>query len=190
MIGQLKSDQNGKCYLCERLQITDFQVEHHRSRKNHPDLTFDWSNLFWCCSYCNGRKSSSFDNLLKPTENNIEDLIHQSLDFPNAKAIFSATDIASDGIEETTTFLEKIFNGASNIRTIREQQFYDYAVSKITNFQGLILSWLNAPNENITKAIVEELDIKSEFLGFKYWIIKSNDKLLKTFGKHITWHKR
>lgn len=190
VICQLKTDQHGKCYLCERHRITDFQVEHHRSRSNYPNLKFDWSNLFLCCSYCNGKKSSSFDNLLNPACDNIEEIIQQSFDFPNAKAVFSNTSGPTASVKATISFLERVFNGTNKMRTIREQQFYDYAISKITSFQEMVISWLGNPNEDTRKAIVEELDITSEFLGFKYWIIKSNKALSATFGEYIKWNKQ
>lgn len=190
VVSQLKADQHGKCYLCERIQITDFQVEHHKSRDNYPELKFDWANLFWSCGYCNGKKSSSFDNILNPVDENIEDLISQSFDFPNAKAIFANTGLKSEQVDATISFLGRLFNGTTGIRTIREQQFYDYAKSKITSFQDKLLSWLESKSIETEKAIIEELDIKSEFLGFKYWLIKANATLFNTFGKYIVWHKQ
>lgn len=187
---QLQSDQHGKCYLCERVQITDFQVEHLISRDNSPGLTYEWSNLFWSCSYCNGKKSSSFDNLLNPAAENIEDLIYQSFDFPNAKAVFTSIGKSSEQITSTISLLDRIFNGTSRLRTIREQRFYDYAISKITSFQKMVTDWLNDNSKENKDAIIEELNIKSELLGFKYWIIKSNELLFRTFGEYITWNKQ
>lgn len=190
VVNQLRNDQHCKCYLCERIQVTDFQVEHYKSRKNFPHLTYDWTNLFWTCSYCNGKKSSSFDNLLNPVDENIEDIICQSLDFPNAKAFFSNIAEPSSQAESTIVLLTKVFNGSNGLRTIREQQFYDYAMSRITSFQEKTLSWLKTKSNESKTAIIEELDLKSEFLGFKYWIIKSNKDLIDTFGEYIIWHKQ
>lgn len=190
VVGQLRADQNGKCYLCERKLVTDFQVDHLKSRDNHPRLRFKWPNLFWCCSYCNRKKSSSFDNILDPSQDEIEELLRQSLDFPNAKAIFSATGTPTEESDATIALLERIFNGTNRIRTIREQQFYDYAVAHITSFQKMAISWLEDPCEEAKRAIIESLDRKSEFLGFKYWIIKSNERLSGAFGSFIRWHDR
>lgn len=189
VINQLQSDQHSKCYLCERIQITDFQVEHHKSRKNFPELTFEWTNLFWTCSYCNGKKLSSFDNLLNPATQNVEELIHQSFDFPNAKVVFTATKTSSVQISSTIKMLGRIFNGKNKIRTTREQRFYDYAMSKITSFQGMVTDWLNDNSKKNEDAIINELNVESEFLGFKYWIIQTNKSLLDTFGKYIVWNK-
>ena len=189
VIRQLRDDQYGKCYLCERALITDFEVEHHHSRANHSELAFEWSNLLWSCTYCNGKKSSLFDNILNPVNENIEEIIHQSFDFPNAKVLFSSKYISSESVDETIELLNRIFNGSKRIRTEREQRFYNYAMSKITSFQEMVISWLENKNEENTKAIIEELDARAEFLGFKYWIIKSNEALLNKFGHYIKWNK-
>lgn len=189
VVRQLRADQNGKCYLCERIRITDFQVEHHKSRDKYPELKFEWSNLYLSCSYCNGKKSSLFNDLVTPTEDNIEEEIRQYLDFPNAQAVFSSEGLSSESIDMTISLLKRIFNGTKQIRNIREQLFYEYAVSKITNFQSIVISWLDNPTDENKNAIIEELDSKAEFLGFKYWIIKSNETLYETFVEYIKWNK-
>lgn len=189
VIRLLHTDQNGKCYLCERFLTTDFQVEHHKSRGHFPELTYEWSNLFCCCSYCNSKKSASFDDLLNPADDNIEELIHQSFDFPNAKVLFSNAGGDSPQTDATIALLCRIFNGTNRIRTLREQRFYDFAMSRITSFQGMVITWIKTGSDESEKAIIEELDICSEFLGFKYWIIRSNEALFEKFGKYVIWHK-
>ena len=76
---QLLVDQNDKCYLCERKRDTDFEIEHHKSTHNFPDLVQDWNNLYMGCGYCNRKKSDSFDNTLVPKDCNIEDEIEEGV---------------------------------------------------------------------------------------------------------------
>lgn len=47
VVRQLRADQYGKCYLCERFTVTDFHIEHHKSQAKHTDLTCCWNNLFF-----------------------------------------------------------------------------------------------------------------------------------------------
>lgn len=123
VVRQLRADQYGKCYLCERFTVTDFQVEHHKSKANHPDLTYYWDNLFLSCSYCNNKKSDLFDNMVNPTGNNVEEHIEQRLDFNISKAVFRymGEEARSGEYEDTISFLERIFNGTKKLRTEREQ---------------------------------------------------------------------
>lgn len=76
---QLLADQHDKCYICERNRDTDFEIEHHKSQTNYPDLVQNWDNLFMGCRYCNGKKSSDFDNTLNPKDCCIEDEIEQGI---------------------------------------------------------------------------------------------------------------
>lgn len=190
VLARLMADQRGKCYLCERILTTDFQVEHYKSRKHYAHLTYEWTNLLWSCSYCNGKKSSEADDLLNPTADNIEELVRQKIDFPKAKVKFTTTGPATASTECTIRLLDKIFNGSKRLRTIREQRFYDYAVSKITSFQDMVIRWLNTGAEETERAIIEELALTSEFLGFKYWIIMQNKRLAEAFGGYIVWNRR
>ena len=73
----LLSDQNDKCYICERKLTTDYEVEHLHSQKNNPLMKDDWNNLFIACKYCNDKKGDRFDNILNPCKNNIEDIIRR-----------------------------------------------------------------------------------------------------------------
>ena len=188
---RLKKDQHGKCYLCERRVITDFQVEHLKSRANNPEIAYQWSNLLWACSYCNQKKSDSFDDILNPMEYDIESSIFQKIDFPNSVAVFHVNGNETKECDLLIKLLDRIFNGTLEMRSrsVREQQMYDYAKSRITSFQEIVISWLRGRTEEARKAIIEELDIKSEFLGFKYWIIRSNPLLLSEFRNHIIWNK-
>lgn len=187
---QLKADQHGKCYLCERRIVTDYQVEHVKCRAKYPDFCYEWSNLLWACSYCNMKKSDSFDGILNPMENDVECLISHKMDFPKSVAVFKPVGDDTDEKNTTIKLLSRIFNGTGKMRTLREQQLYDYAKSRITSFQQMVISWLIKGAEDVRKAIIEELEIQSEFLGFKYWIIQSNDRLYSEFGPYIIWNKK
>ena len=45
--------------ICELKNLQDPQVEHLLPHKNgkYPERKFDWNNLFWSCSHCNGIKN-------------------------------------------------------------------------------------------------------------------------------------
>lgn len=76
----LRNDHFEKCYICERHLVTDFQIEHLKSQKNHPALTQDWNNLFHSCGYCNGKKLNNYDHIIDPATNNVEQQIKQEID--------------------------------------------------------------------------------------------------------------
>ena len=187
---QLIADHQGKCYLCERVLTTDFQVEHLHSQEHFPEEKYAWHNLFLSCSYCNGKKSNLFDDILNPAQEPIESLITQELDYLNKKAVFKQVDTsASTEVQQTLSLLERIFNGTHKMRKTKEERFFEDFLSKMNAFQKAINNFLIADNEQTRLVLQEELTINREFLGFKYWIIQNNPKLLSEFAQDIIWNK-
>lgn len=78
-----------KCYICERIVTTDYEVEHLASRKNHKSGLNEWENLFIACNYCNDKKKNSFDGIKHPDSYNVEEVIIHSVDLMNEKVNFS-----------------------------------------------------------------------------------------------------
>ena len=182
----LAEDQYNKCYICERQRTTDFHIEHLHSQKNYPKEIYNWENLLFACSYCNGRKSSSFDGIANPTKEAIEEKIVQTLNYD--KADF-ATDDTSEAIQQTIELLNRIFNGKNAIRKVKEERFFEEFLSKMNTFEKAVNDYLSTPTPETKEVIKELLSIKEEFLGFKYWAIKNNPTLSAEFSNDIIWNK-
>ncbi len=185
---KLLTDQSEKCYLCERKRDTDFEIEHHKSIHNFPDLAQDWNNLYMGCGYCNRKKSDSFDNTLVPKDCNIEDEIEQTIDFFNKKAIFSSK-VNDEQHAETIELLYRIYNGISQPRTTKEERFFEQALSVMNRFSDLVMKYQETPTPETEKAVRDELSITKELLGFKYWIIKKDRTLSQVFASDVVWNK-
>lgn len=188
VLRQLVLDQHSKCYVCERVRYTDFEVDHFVSKAGHPEMRQEWKNLLLACRYCNGRKSDRYDGMLNPLDVNIEEEIVQDIDFENGVARFSAVH-GSEQAGMTAEFLGVLFNGRGRIRTIKEKQFFDYFVSVMNRFQGLVCDYLFNPGAENEANVRNELAVDKEFLGFKYWIVKGNGELERVFGKDVVWNK-
>lgn len=184
----LAEDHYDKCYICERQRTTDFHIEHLHSQKNYPKEKYNWENLFFACSYCNGRKSSSFDGIANPTKEAIEEKIVQTLNYN--KADFATND-TSEAIQQTVALLNRIFNGKQNkLRDHNEKAFFKEFLSKMNKFEQAINDYLSSPTPETKEVIKELLSIKEEFLGFKYWVIKNNSTLSAEFSNDIIWNKK
>ena len=188
VIDLLAKDHYDKCYICERQLTTDFQVEHLHSQEHYPDEKYNWDNLFFVCSYCNGKKSANFDGIVNPTKEAIEEKIVQKLNYRDNKADFIRND-TSKAIEQTIILLKRIFNGKNAIRKVREEKFFKEFISKMNNFEKAINDYLSAPTSETKEVVRELLSIEQEFLGFKYWIIKNNPTLFREFSNNIIWNK-
>ena len=185
---QLLADQDGKCYIFERSNTTDFEIEHLKSRTNHPELKQEWSNLFLSCGFCNRKKSQAFDDILNPIDENIEEEIIQRVDFKEKKALFSPQANTTQH-NNTVGLLNHVFNGSRSVRNTKEERFFEYFISAINRFQGTVVDYLLNRNPETENAVRDELKIDKEFLGFKYWIIRDNPSLFQTFSADIKWNK-
>lgn len=65
IVETLEEMQGGECAYCgQKLEETQRHIEHFYPRRQFNDKTFEWSNLFLCCSnkgnkYCEGFKDRS-----------------------------------------------------------------------------------------------------------------------------------
>ena len=143
---QLLMDQNDKCYLCERRLTTDYQVEHFKSQANNGDLKQTWENLFVACGYCNNKKSNKYDDILDPTQYDIETIIEHSNDFVNQKAIFDSDNRTSE-VLSTIKLLNLLFNGKLSYRNCREQRFYDEFIQKMNFFSYVVDEYMSGEKE-------------------------------------------
>ena len=185
----LAKDQYDKCYICERQRTTDFHIEHLHSQKNYPVERYNWENLFFVCSYCNGRKSDKFDDIVNPTKEAIEEKIVQKLNYRDNKADFITND-TSETIQQTIKLLNRIFNGKqSNLRDFNEKAFFRDFSARMSVFEQAVYDYLSAPTPETKEVIRELLSIEQEFLGFKYLIIKNNPTLFREFSNNIIWNK-
>ena len=60
----LRDASSGKCMYCESdISHVDFaHIEHIKPKAEgkYPELTYEWSNLGYCCSWCNNGKSDDY----------------------------------------------------------------------------------------------------------------------------------
>ncbi|WP_318458365.1 HNH endonuclease [Photobacterium leiognathi] len=103
-----------KCYLCERDDIQDAEVEHFVPHQNDETLKYDWDNLYYSCSRCNSIKSNTHVNLLDCTNHmlDIGELISCMMPpAPSEKVIIRATSRnPTVQTNNTVELLDKCYN--------------------------------------------------------------------------------
>ncbi len=75
------------------------------------------------------------------------------------------------------------------MRKVREERFYEYFLSRIINFQSVVDRYLSSKTPQDKNVVIEQLDIKQEFLAFKYHILKQNQELFDEFLPYMVWNK-
>ena len=126
---------------------------------------------------------------MNPSLHNIEDIIQCNHLAPTKSISFDSTELENPQVVETIQFLKRIFNGTEKMRVVKEERFYDYFLSRIVRFQTVIDKY-DSTKSNLDKNIViEELEIKQEFLAFKYHILKQRTDLFEEFSPYMVWNK-
>lgn len=189
VVRQIDSDQNGKCYLCETRTTTDFEVEHRHSIA-HNGKKDDWNNIFLACSYCNAKKGARFDDVVNPAESNVETLIEQVYDVDSKKFIFKSTQNTDSSLESTMLLLERIFNGTNpRMLKLREEKFRKKFLYEYNGFIERLERYVRLPSEENKKFVLADLDLTSEYLGFKYHYIMAIPKLAEKFADAMKWNR-
>ncbi len=183
---KLKKDFLNKCYICESRGIVS-EIDHFKPWiGENIDLKFEWNNLFYSCGYCNGKKSSvynnSCDNMILDCTNPKED-VENCLIYKKAKNLKSKFDISvakefenDNKVLKTAEFLNKIYNGnekRANTDTLKENILYNLKI-----FQENVRKYFEKiDNTKYEKRIIFELSKRSPFTAFKRQIIKDKKKL-------------
>lgn len=184
-------DQDDKCYICERMVTTDYEVEHLASQSmNDDELVNEWANLYIACNYCNDKKKTSFDDIKHPDTYDVEEEIVHSFDAMNERIVFKTTS-TDPGVLQTIKLLERMYNGTNAPkRVLMETRFYNQFKMKYNHFQSVVHDYLSGRTEEMRPILESLIDIKSEYLAFKYAVIMENDTLRHDFGDMVRWNKK
>ncbi|XDF77917.1 HNH endonuclease [Aliivibrio fischeri] len=129
-----------KCYLCERNDIQDVEVEHFNPQQAGGGRT-DWNNLYYSCSRCNSLKSNTHTNLLDCTDTtiNISRKIRLVMTVaPDDDVLVEATDEnPCEQTQNTVRLLNECYNSTNTAlrgvsREALIEQIYEYMIAFMT----------------------------------------------------------
>ncbi len=194
---RIASDFFGKCYLCEYDKPSGINIEHfkpHYQGKN-KDRKFDWNNLFFSCSHCNGIKTSSeieLLNCINPDHKIIDWIKFDIKPFPKELPKITAINKIPI-VENTVELLDKIYNYKINDDTFSSTKdaannLRHKLLLEIEKFGKLLKEYYedeidsSSYEKKILKRKIKKLmSTKSPFSAFKIWIIKENITFKKDF---------
>lgn len=184
-----------KCYLCERKDFPDVNIEHRDPHSGDDTKKYDWHNLFYTCVRCNGIKGDTHINILDccqildvsqaielhcPLVNNNAHPVTVTLGkLPDSLEISSTINLLERCFNETNTALREI----SRHSLIKEIQRYQVQWSILKNK----LLYPELPLTSKTKAdIIDQLkamcDKEFPFSAFWKWAITRDDDLSRIVG--------
>lgn len=67
--GELSRSTEYHCSYCDSQPVLTAEVDHFESKMKHPQLAYEWTNLYACCTSCNKAKGESEpDEAIRPDE--------------------------------------------------------------------------------------------------------------------------
>lgn len=133
-VARLHEVFRGKCYLCERpLALRDLTVDHRVPRSVCERRTYDWTNLYACCSDCNRRRRRTWPEggLLFPADgDDAEARLSQVLEIacdPGdlVHCAFAAVEAADEQAAHTAGELDEIHNASRTRRPVSRMRAKD-----------------------------------------------------------------
>lgn len=151
----------GKCYLCEKDNISDIEVEHLIPHKNNENLKYDWNNLFYSCSRCNSIKGTK-EKILDCTNIDVSKAIELRCPSSDSDPVIVNLGLfgESEEILATKELLEECYNNRSTaIRGISRQALIDEIIKHYACWLDLKLKLRdNLLSTREEKEILEKLE--------------------------------
>jgi len=191
VVSVLKPMFYGKCYLCERDEIQDVEVEHFEPHMSIDAVKFDWNNLYYACSRCNSLKSSTHNGLLDCTDSSIsvfrEIILKMSVATNDDVIVKASSQTPSDAVAKTVALLNLCYNSTNTAlrgvsREVLIEQMYGNMVAFITNRALLKKTSTGRTIKRDAKEGIEAmLETKHPFSAFWRWQYLNDSFLTQTY---------
>ena len=189
VIERLKKDFHNKCYICEMKELQDPNVEHLLPHKNgkYPERKFDWENLFWSCSHCNGVKNSGKydDGILDCCKDDPEKVLSFSL--VNDDVMITKLDLGHEIQERTALLITEVFSlKNTGMRTYRSDQRLKLLQKEMNIlYKQLEKLHRNPESKVIMQMIKSLLSRDSAFAAFKRCYVREHVNEYPQLQKYV-----
>ena len=189
VIERLKKDFHNKCYICEMKELQDPNVEHLLPHKNgkYPERKFDWENLFWSCSHCNGVKNSGKydDGILDCCKDDPEKVLSFSL--VNDDVMITILNLGHEIQERTALLITEVFSlKNTGMRTYRSDQRLKLLQKEMNIlYKQLEKLHRNPESKVIMQMIKSLLSRDSAFAAFKRCYVREHVNEYPQLQKYV-----
>lgn len=174
VISKLNQMFFGKCYLCEKDEISDVEVEHLIPHKGNDTLKYDWNNLFYSCSRCNGIKSTK-ENILNCTTSDVSKAIELRCPSSDTDPVIVNIGLCGESKEilATRELLDNCYNDTTTgIRGISRQALIESIIDEYVYWLDLRKQLRNKRlSETEYKNLIEKLEkmCKEDYPFSAFW---------------------
>jgi len=157
-----------KCYICEKKESSpeQFEVDHFITQNEDDSLKYEWSNLYLCCSDCNGsrKKKTPIGGYLDPCDPNDDvetEIVYHLPAYEYNQPVFAASSQnPSDKVKNTIAQLNKCHYGSRKTK-MKFESFRKTIAKHVTKLLALIIEKRNAvDNKNPIEIASKETQIQ------------------------------
>lgn len=141
-----------KCYLTEESFVNSWvmDIEHFESKAEHPELRYEWTNLFPCdhrANMCKPRNTPE-GGYLNPClpEDDVENDILYALSASGERPFFEARDTTNIKAKNTAELLDRIHNGHDNNTNQASANLRNAIRKKTRLILNKIIAWQQSKN--------------------------------------------
>lgn len=189
VIERLKKDFHNKCYICEMKELQDPNVEHLLPHKNgkYPERKFDWENLFWSCSHCNGVKNNGkYDNgILDCCKDDPEKVLSFSLE--NDDVTITILDADNELQKRTAQLVTEVFSlKNTGMRIYRSDQRLKLLQKEMNVLYKQLEKLHKKPESKVIMRMIESLlRRESAFAAFKRCYVREHANEYPELQKYV-----
>jgi hypothetical protein len=161
VVSALESIFYGKCYLCERDELFDPEIEHFIPHENDELKKFDWNNLYYACSRCNSIKGNHYRNLLDCCNSDIN--VFRAIkciipSIPDALIIVEAQEHQDDQkVLNTVALLRQCYNeDNTGIRGITRKVLHEHIFDHYVSFLSCRRTLIKKDSADSEKSLAKE----------------------------------
>ncbi|MDC3189117.1 HNH endonuclease [Pseudoalteromonas elyakovii] len=192
VVKALKKMFFGKCYLCERSNVEDPEIEHFHSQAGGGERV-SWNNLYYSCSRCNSIKSNGYHDLLDCTDGSIDVAAEIKLRMTVAPdddvIVEAASSYPNIQVLNTVELLKQCYNSRNTgLRGVSREslieQIYEYMFTFIQARK--LLKNPSTPDERVSEAlgVIEKMMMpKHPFSAFWRWQYLGDSFLLEEYSE-------
>lgn len=189
VIERLKKDFHNKCYICEMKELQDPNVEHLLPHKNgkYPERKFDWENLFWSCSHCNGVKNNGkYDNgILDCCKDDPEKVLSFSLE--NDDVTITILNADNELQKRTAQLITEVFSlKNTGMRIYRSDQRLKLLQKEMNVLYKQLEKLHKKPESKVIMRMIESLlRRESAFAAFKRCYVREHANEYPELQKYV-----
>lgn len=184
-----------KCYLCERDELFDSEIEHFDPHEKDESKKYDWHNLYYACSRCNSLKSNKHKELLDCCDPDIDIFKTIKCTFIPCEPIkVTAENLQTDiKTQNTVKLLNRCYNEDNTaLRSISKIHLNEKILEYYTHLlnQRLILKnkkSTDTEKQNAKEKIAVMLKTSFPFSVFWRWHVLSDSFLAQELKDYINF---